>query len=149
MKQSRNKMSCLHFSFYTIPLLCSPPNQSSVMQQNSTWLSFQVVKHLYKVCTFHRPKNCVDIPKKFVCSTIPHGSALCVRQWKLRKSKVPKRKDLFHAHFGTKKVESFFNWWKTTNILQKIFGQWNKVTDLGIFGQKTRKAGQRNFKFGT
>ena len=53
---------------------------------------------------------------------------------KIKEIKVPKSKDLFHAHFWTKTCESFFKWWKTTNILQKYFVQgkmWNIWAFLG------------------
>ena len=53
---------------------------------------------------------------------------------KIKEIKVPKSKDLFHAHFWTKTCESFFKWWKTTKILQKYFVQgkmWNIWAFLG------------------
>ena len=57
-------------------------------------------------------------------------------------------KDLLHAHLLSKIGESFFKWWKTTKILQKLFCQRKFVNISGIFGQKTKRAGERNLKLG-
>ena len=40
---------------------------------------------------------------------------------KNKEKEILKSEDLFHARFWTKTGESFFKWWETTTILQKVF----------------------------
>ena len=67
-------------------------------------------------------------------------NALCVKQWKLRRSKVTKSKDYFGAHFWTKTGESLFKWWKLPKFCYKYFsnGKWH-VETLDSVLKKARK----------